>query len=147
MVWVENARITPLELVLTGEAETWTSALGQIVGPRWLHPRNVHSDRELIEVVRTGRADAVILDDDSPWDVDILRLLRMVRQMDQQLPVVVVTDQGGLTGPDGTLEFENLDPATYELGLAHPSLGTYTARLTVAAGLTSELDVRLETLP
>ena len=92
MVWVENVRKTPLELVLTGEAETWTSALGQIVGPRWLHARNVHSDRELIEVVRTGRADAVILDDDSPWDVDILRLLRMVRQMDQQLPVVVVTD-------------------------------------------------------
>ncbi len=92
MVWVENARINPLELVLTGEAEAWTSALGKIVGPRWVRARRVHSGRELIEVVRAGRADAAVLDDESIWDVDILRLLRMVRQMDQQLPVVVVTD-------------------------------------------------------
>ena len=92
MVWVENTGIKPLGLVLTGEAEGWMPVLGRIVGPRWLHTRRVRDDRELLEVVRTGEADAAVLDDGSDWDVDILSLLRMIRQMDQQLPVVIVTD-------------------------------------------------------
>ena len=92
MVWVENAGIKPLGLVLTGEAEDWMPALGRIVGPRWLHARRVRNGRELLEVVRTGEADAAVLDDGSDWDVDILSLLRMIRQLDQELPVVIVTD-------------------------------------------------------
>jgi DNA-binding NtrC family response regulator len=91
MVWAPDEHFKPLELVVTGEAESWMPALGKIVGPRWLHPRRVRSDHELLEVVRAGRADAAVLDDESPWDIDVLGLLRLVRQMDPSLPVVVVT--------------------------------------------------------
>ena len=87
----ENLEQDPLELVVTGEAESWLPALGKIVGPRWLHTRRVRSDHELLEVVRFGQADAAVLDDESPWDIDVLRLLRLIRQLDAALPVVVVT--------------------------------------------------------
>jgi two-component system phosphoglycerate transport system response regulator PgtA len=92
MVWAPDIeKRSPLELVVTGEAEDWLPALGQIVGPRFLHTRRVRSDHELLEVVRTGQADAAVLDDDAPWDVDVLRLLRMIRRVNARLPVVVVT--------------------------------------------------------
>jgi two-component system phosphoglycerate transport system response regulator PgtA len=92
MVWAPNNNAEhPLELVVTGEAEDWLPALSKIVGPRYLHTRRVRSDNELLEVVRTGQADAAVLDDDSPWDLDVLRLLRMIRRLDARLPVVVVT--------------------------------------------------------
>ncbi len=86
-----NFEMKPLKLVVTGEAESWLPALGKIVGPRYLHARRVRSDHELLEVVRTGCADAAVLDDESAWDLDVLRLLRMVRRLDKALPVVVVT--------------------------------------------------------
>jgi two-component system phosphoglycerate transport system response regulator PgtA len=92
MVWAPDMKKdSPLELVVTGEAEDWLPALGKIVGPRFLHTRRVRSDHELIEVVRKGQADAAVLDDDAPWDVDVLRLLRMIRRVNARLPVVVVT--------------------------------------------------------
>ena len=91
MVLASNSEMKPLKLVVTGEAESWLPALGQIVGPRYLHARRVRSDHELLEVVRTGSADAAVLDDESAWDIDVLRLLRMVRRLDKGLPVVVVT--------------------------------------------------------
>lgn len=81
----------PLELVVTGEAEHWLPALGQIVGVRYLRPRRVRNDHELLEVIRNGQADAAVLDDDCPWDLDVLGLLRLIRRVDQTLPVVVVT--------------------------------------------------------
>lgn len=92
MVWAPNNPIRPFELVVTGEAEDWLPALGKIVGPRFVHPRRVRSDHELLEVVRAGSADAAVLDDASGWDIDVLRLLRLVRQLDEALPVVVVTE-------------------------------------------------------
>lgn len=67
-------------------------ALGKIIGPRWLRPRRVRSDHELLEVVRAKAADAAVLDDTGDWDIDVLRLLRMIRQLDAALPVVVVTE-------------------------------------------------------
>ena len=91
MVLASNPESKPLKLVVTGEAESWLPALGQIVGPRYLHARRVRSDHELLEVVRTGSVDAAVLDDESAWDIDVLRLLRMVRRLDKGLPVVVVT--------------------------------------------------------
>jgi two-component system C4-dicarboxylate transport response regulator DctD len=92
MVWAPNLNIEPLELVVTGQAVSWLPALRQIVGPRWLHTRNVRSDHELLEVVRSGQADAAVLDDESLWDLDVLPMLRMIRRLDANLPVVVVTD-------------------------------------------------------
>ena len=91
MVLASNSEMEPLKLVVTGEAESWLPALGKIVGPRYLHARRVRSDHELLEVVRTGSADAAVLDDESAWDIDVLRLLRMLRRLDKGLPVVVVT--------------------------------------------------------
>lgn len=92
MVLANRNSFKPMQLVVTGEAESWLPALGQIVGKRWLHPRKVRSDHELLEVVRAGQADAAVLDDDSPWDIDVLRLLRLIRQANSSLPVVVVTE-------------------------------------------------------
>lgn len=91
MVWAPDKSFRPLELVVTGEAGDWMPALGKIIGPQWLHPRRVRSDHELLEVVRARAADAAVLDDSGQWDVDVLRLLRMIRQMDAVLPVVIVT--------------------------------------------------------
>ena len=87
----DNLSSSSFELVVTGEAEDWLPALGQIVPPRWLHTSKVHSGRELLEVVDRGTADAAIIDDASPWDTDVLELLRVVRQLDNALPVVVLT--------------------------------------------------------
>lgn len=91
MVAAVNDIRNPLGLVVTGEAELWTSALEKIVGPRWLKTYDVASDRELLDVVESGRADAAVLDDSARWSVDVLGLLRMVRRLDAALPVVVVT--------------------------------------------------------
>jgi DNA-binding NtrC family response regulator len=80
-----------LHLVITGEVEDWLPALEQIVGPRWLVTRKVRDDGELLEVVRTRSADAAVLDEEAGWSIDVLQLLRMVRRLDQQLPVVMLT--------------------------------------------------------
>jgi len=87
----DNLGSNPFKLVVTGEAEDWLPALGQIVGPRWLHTSKVHSARELLEVVDRGSADAAVIDDACPWDTDALELLRVLRQLDDAIPVVVVT--------------------------------------------------------
>jgi DNA-binding NtrC family response regulator len=81
----------PFNLVVTGEAETWQRALDSLLGPRWLRTYRVNSDRELISVVEAGLADAAVLDEDADWSVDVLGMLRMLRRMNQRLPVVVVT--------------------------------------------------------
>jgi DNA-binding NtrC family response regulator len=91
MVLARNNSSLPLHLVVTGESVGWLPALQQIVGPQFLQTRRVRSDQELLDVVRSGQADAAVLDDESPWDIDVLRMLRQVRQLNQELPVVVVT--------------------------------------------------------
>jgi len=90
-VELKDKREDPFSLVVTGEAEVWRSALETIVGPQLIRTRDVGSDRELLEVVECGRADAAVLDDSAGWSVDVLKLLRMIRQLDAALPVVVVT--------------------------------------------------------
>lgn len=81
----------PFNLVVTGQAESWLPALEQIVGPRFLVPRKVGSDRELLNVVSQGQADAAVLDDAVQWQLDVLQLLRLIRRVDRILPVLVVT--------------------------------------------------------
>lgn len=81
----------PFGLVVTGEAELWLEALELIVGPDVLVPYKVSNDHELLEVVESGIADAAVLDDEASWAVDVLKLLRMIRRLDDSLPVVVVT--------------------------------------------------------
>ncbi len=81
----------PFTLVVTGEAEDWMPALDRIIGPRWLAPCRVGSDEEIINVVDSGLADAAVLDDEAQWSSDVLAILRMIRSVDQSLPVVVVS--------------------------------------------------------
>jgi len=87
----QDAYHGPLGLVVTGEAQWWLPALETIIGPQLLKPVQVDSDRELLDVVRSGHADAAVLDDEARWSVDVLKLLRMIRRLDQELPVVVGT--------------------------------------------------------
>ncbi len=91
MVAALNQRNSPFSLVVTGEAEAWRGALEMIVGPQWLRTYQVGSDRELLEVVESGVADAAVLDAAADWRLDVLQLLRMIRRLDAALPVVVVT--------------------------------------------------------
>ena len=81
----------PMGLAVTGEAQWWLPALETIIGPKLLKPVQVDSDRELLDVVRSGAVDAAVLDDEAQWSVDVLKLLRMIRRLDSDLPVVVVT--------------------------------------------------------
>ncbi len=81
----------PFRLVVTGEAESWLPALAQLISPRFVQPHKVNDDNELIGIVRARQADAAVLDDQVEWGLDVLRLLRMIRRVDADLPVVVVT--------------------------------------------------------
>jgi len=83
----------PFNLVVTGEAESWLPALEQIVSTQYLLARRVQGDRELLDVVTAGVADAAVLDDAADWRLDVLQLLRMIRRVNTTLPVVVVTGQ------------------------------------------------------
>jgi len=91
MVTVRQRDRAPFSLVVTGEAETWLPALHRIVAPKYLVARRVHDDRELLDVVAAGAADAAVLDDAADWVRDVLWLLRMIRRVNNTLPVVVVT--------------------------------------------------------
>ena len=91
MVAALNQRKEPFSLVVSGEAESWRPALELIVGPQWLKIYQVRDDRQLLETVESGVADAAVLDDAADWSVGVLQLLRMVRRVDAALPVVVLT--------------------------------------------------------
>ena len=91
MVAALNQRGGPFGLVVTGEAESWLPAVEQIIGPNVVVPYKVNNDKELLDVVGSGVADAAVLDDETGWCADVLQLLRMIRRLDRLLPVVVVT--------------------------------------------------------
>jgi len=93
MVAAANRLDRPFSLVVTGEAESWLPALDMIVGPRWLETYRVRGDRELLDVVESGVADAAVLDEEADWSTDLLRLLRMIRQLNRLLPVVIVSSR------------------------------------------------------
>jgi len=80
----------PFGLAVSGEAIDYVDALSQIVGPRWLETYRVQSDGEVLELVREGVPDAIVLDEDA-IAVDTLKLLRAIRQLNQALLVVLLT--------------------------------------------------------
>jgi DNA-binding NtrC family response regulator len=81
----------PFSLAVTGEAESWLPALELLISSRYLRPRRVRGDQQLLEMVELGAVDAAVLDDSAEWELDVLQLLRMIRRLDAVLPVVVVT--------------------------------------------------------
>jgi DNA-binding NtrC family response regulator len=90
MVAALNQESQPFRLVVSGEAGLWQLALEQIVGPQWLTTFSVHGDGELMEVLRSGEADAAVIDEEVDWGLDILQVLRMIRRLNERIPVVVV---------------------------------------------------------
>jgi DNA-binding NtrC family response regulator len=84
---------SPFNLVVAGEAESWLPALDMIVGPRYLTIHKVAGDTQLLSVVESGLADAAVLDDAADWSVDLLHLLRMIRRLNQSLPVVIISSR------------------------------------------------------
>jgi len=90
MVAVRVKELGPFGLVLSGEAGDYVDALRQIVGPRWLETYPVSSGGEVLELVHEGVPDAVVLDDDA-IEADTLKLLRMIRQVNEALLVVLLT--------------------------------------------------------
>jgi len=107
----------PFSLVVTGEAEDWLPALEQIVGPALLRPYHARNESELLEVVRTGTADAAVLDDQAEWDVSVLQLLRMIRRVDLILPVVIVTTHTDRRWMENALQLAAFSVLTKPLGL------------------------------
>jgi len=81
----------PFRLVVTGEAESWLPALAQLIGPKYVQPHKVSDNNELLSIVRARQTDAAVLDDQVDWGLDVLRVLRRIRRLDAQIPVVVVT--------------------------------------------------------
>lgn len=92
MVAALNERRSPFTLVVTGEATHWQDVLELIVGPQWLRTQQVKTNKELLEVVREGQADAAVVDDSQELGLEALAILRMIRRLDAILPVVLVTE-------------------------------------------------------
>lgn len=80
----------PFGLAVSGEGEQYVGALRMIVGPAWIRTLPVETDRDVLQVVQTGQADALLLDDEA-IDVDALKLLRTIRRMNQTVLVVLLT--------------------------------------------------------
>lgn len=93
MVETLHNRRHPFGLVVTGQADFWQDALEKIVGPQWLRTYQVRHGDEVLQVVQSGLADAAVLDDSAELGLDVMQILRMIRRLSADLPVVVVTQQ------------------------------------------------------
>lgn len=80
----------PLSLLVNGEAGDYVEALEQIVGHPWLRTYRVRSDNEMLQLVREGVGDAVVLDE-AATELDPLRMLRMIHRLNEALLVVLLT--------------------------------------------------------
>ncbi len=81
---------SPFGLVVNGEAGEYADAVGRIVGPRFIRTHIVRSDGEVLHLVREGVADAVVLDE-AATELEPLKLLRMIRRLNETLLVVLLT--------------------------------------------------------
>jgi DNA-binding NtrC family response regulator len=86
---LQEDRMSPFGLVVSGEAGDYADALAQIVGPRWLQTYKVDSGGEVLSLVQAGVADAVVLDE-AVTEIDVLALLRMVHRLNEALLVVLL---------------------------------------------------------
>jgi len=87
---MQDGRLVPFGLVVNGEAGRYISALRMIVGPRWLETYPARDDGEVLQLVRQGVPDAVVLDDEAT-EVDPLKLLRRIRRLNEMTLVVLLT--------------------------------------------------------
>ena len=85
-----RGRLDPFGLVVNGEAGKFVDALRMIVGSRWIRTFPARTDGEVLELVRRGVPDAVVLDDEAV-EADTLKLLRTIRRVNQATLVVLLT--------------------------------------------------------
>jgi len=86
---VDEGKLGPFGLVLSGEASGYVDALQKIVGPRWIQTFPARSDGEVLQLVRSGVPDAVVLDEEG-MGVEALKLLRMIRRLNESTLVVLL---------------------------------------------------------
>lgn len=79
-------------LVVTGEANQYAQLLERLVGPQLLTLVPVNTEDQVLHVVESGQADAVVLDE-AVVRVDALRVLRMIRRLDQTMLVLLLARQ------------------------------------------------------
>jgi len=87
---VHQGHAGPFSLLVNGEAGDYVEALEQIVGQPWLRTYRVGSDNEMLQLVREGVGDAVVLDE-AATELDPLRMLRMIHRLNEALLVVLLT--------------------------------------------------------
>ncbi len=79
-------------MVVTGEAGQWGPALSKLVGSRLLHMMQAADDRELLDIVGSGRTDLAVIDEEASRDVGLMRLVRIIRRLDEHVAIVLVTN-------------------------------------------------------
>jgi DNA-binding response OmpR family regulator len=84
-----QARRGPFALAISGEAGAYADALNLIIGPAWLETLLPRGDDEVLDLVQAGRVDAVVLDE-AASRLEPLRLLRMIRRVNQAMLVVLL---------------------------------------------------------
>jgi len=86
----QDDQANPFTLVVSGEAGEYVDALDRIIGPLWLATYRARTEREMLQLVQSGLPDALVLDEEAT-ELDPLRLLRMIRRLNQGVLVVLVT--------------------------------------------------------
>ena len=86
----QHSQAGPFTLVVSGEAGEYADALAKIIGPLWLETYRARNDQEVLQVVQAGRADAVVLDEEAA-ELELLKLLRIIRRLNQAMLVVLLT--------------------------------------------------------
>jgi len=113
---LHDNRFARLNLVVSGEAGDYVEALRLIVGPGLLATYRAGSGGEMISLVRQGLADAVVLDEEAA-PADALKLLRVIRRMNETLLVVMVTGRSDRRWLEEALRLAAFSVVNKPLGL------------------------------
>ena len=104
-------------MVITGEAGEWMPALSRFIGPHFLHTRRAGTGIELLDIVQAGEADVALIDDEVSLDIDLMRLLRLIRRLDEDLAVIIVTSHRERQWLEGALELAVFSVIVKPVGL------------------------------
>jgi DNA-binding NtrC family response regulator len=104
-------------MVITGEAGEWMPALSRVIGPHFLHTRRASTGGELLDIVQAGEADVALIDDEVSLEIDLMRLLRLIRRLVEELAVIVVTPHRERRWLEGALELAAFSVIVKPVGL------------------------------
>ncbi len=142
MIPTQHSSETPFRLVVTGQAEDWAPALSRLIGPRYMALQRVHSNRDLMDAVQSHQVDAAVVDDQTDWGGDGLKLLRMIRRIDVNLPVVIVTRHHDRQFLQSALQLKAYSVVTAPLGFEQLLRQVYGMMQRMEQALREELDER-----